>query len=87
MEDHAGNGYWYVNRVLVQPESNRSKGIGSRMLQELLAQAKALDVGMERATTKVRVTPGGYNEDHERQKRFYAKNGFIDVENGMIWES
>lgn len=67
--DNQGH-YWYINRVIVQPESNRSKGIGSEMLQRLIKAVKSQN-GKE-----IQVTPGGYNVDPEKQIKFYEKAGF-----------
>jgi GNAT superfamily N-acetyltransferase len=65
---------WWVNRVLVQPESARCKGIGGRLL-EALKQAVA-EVG----GTHLLVTPGGYSNEWERQFKFYRAHGFKDAD-------
>lgn len=62
-------GYWYVNRVLVEPIGQRSKGLGSRLLQRLLVEVR-------RFGGAVVVDPGGYGMNTARQRNFYRKNGF-----------
>lgn len=66
-------GFWYVNRVLVEPLGRRSKGLGSRMLQRLLAETRRF------GPADVVVDPGGYGMNVARQRKFYRKNGFKDV--------
>lgn len=61
---------WYVNRVNVPHSFGRSQGAGSLILQA------ALKAAWEQSPQLVIVTPGGYGEDPEAQKRFYLKNGF-----------
>jgi len=75
-------GEWYVNRVKVEPATERSKGIGSLMLTRL---KEAL---VERGCTRLIVEPGGYNADHASQLRFYERQGFrpwSESENAYIW--
>jgi ribosomal protein S18 acetylase RimI-like enzyme len=62
--------YWYINRVVVQPETKRSQGIGSELLQRLIDAIKSQN-GRE-----IKVTPSGYNTDPKIQIRFYEKFGF-----------
>lgn len=66
-------GYWYVNRVRVEPPGIRGRGIGGRLLERLKA--------VLRENTEdylLVVDPGGYGEDPDRQRAFYAKHGFMD---------
>lgn len=69
---------WWINRVLVQPLKARRRGIGSRLLQELI-QA----VGRQGGPLKV--FPDGYDQDRESQFRFYEKNGFVREGEEMIY--
>ena len=77
--DHRGtaeatfvDGVWYVNRVLVQPQELRGRGIGTRLLQTLIRELR------EKAGAEVLVVdPGGYDGDTDRQRRFYKKSGFV----------
>jgi GNAT superfamily N-acetyltransferase len=65
--------WWWVNRVLVQPDDCRSNGIGSEMLRLLSRAAYAL------GCRHLVVTPGGYvhnARDKRRQVAFYERNGF-----------
>lgn len=73
--------YWWVSRVLVEPRTERGKGIGTAMLRELL-QAVVRQGGVE-----VRVTPGGYDNDTKRQFKFYLKQGFQPSEERemLVW--
>lgn len=66
------NSKWYISRVNVHHKL-RGKGIGTSILDKLI---KAV---MERQDRNdIVVTPGGYNEDPERQYQFYKKYGFVD---------
>lgn len=66
--------YWFINRVLVNPKSHRGQGIGSQLLQTLIKEIKKIN------DIKIIVTPGGYENDQERQNNFYTKNGFVEEE-------
>lgn len=61
---------WWVARVLVQPASERRKGIGSRMLKLLMDQVRASGAEL------LQVSPGSYDSDPWVIK-FYEKNGFV----------
>lgn len=67
---------WWINRVLVQPESNRGLGIGSHLLKMLKEEVK------KQGGTKIVVAPGGYDQNKDRQVRFYKKHNFIEYEQG-----
>lgn len=69
---------WYISRVFVK-EHLRGKSIGSQVLQTLLSEIK------KQNTKKVIVSPGGYDNDKDRQFNFYLKNGFKhSIENDEI---
>jgi hypothetical protein len=70
--DNMMDGKWWISRVNVQGE--RGKGTGSKLLQRLVEEI------LKYGNTDVIVTPGGYNEDEEKQFRFYKKNNFIEIE-------
>lgn len=74
---------WWVARAIVQGQ--RSKGIGSKLMQAALA--KAVEMGAK----TVRVVPGGYGADPVAQERFYERNGFEKItENDhpvWVWRS
>lgn len=75
------DGYWYVNRVLVQPGACRGRGIGGELLERL---KKAV---AEQGSTRLVVTPGGYVES-PKQKKFYKKHEFVEEEPGLLaWYS
>lgn len=63
---------WWVARVLVPDPTDRGKGLGSLVLRAALDAVLIPTGGMAR----VIVAPGGYDNDHERQRHFYEKNGF-----------
>lgn len=67
------NQYWWVSRVLVQPSTARSHGVGGKLLELLLGALKE-----ENPTARVVVAPGGYNMKLEKQVAFYKKQGFTD---------
>jgi hypothetical protein len=72
--------FWYVNRVLVQGDGTRGKGVGSQMLK--LLQTEVLKLGGKLMI----VEPGGYNSDPKQLDNFYGKHGFQRVKNGwMEW--
>jgi len=62
--------HWFINRVLVNPQSDRGKGIGSKLLQVLIKEIK------KQNNKKIIVTPGGYINNTKQQINFYVKNGF-----------
>lgn len=74
MED----GVWLVARVLVSREGARCKGLGSEVLQRMLARLSAA------GATAVLVGPGGYGSNLERLEKFYQKNGFVKASNGVL---
>lgn len=76
---------WWVARVLVTDPADRGKGLGSQVLQAALRAILVPTAGMAR----VIVAPGGYDNDQERQRRFYAKNGFEPLSEGgpMEWRN
>jgi len=61
---------WMISRAIVQPESMRSRGIGSEMMRRLKEELRKV------RCKKCYVAPGGYSERQEDQFRFYEKNGF-----------
>lgn len=75
--DFAKPGRWWLARANINKPEHRGQGIGSRMMSmikhELLRQP---------SFQEVIVTPGGYAEDEEKQKRFYVKNGFVEITEG-----
>lgn len=64
-------GVWYLNRMLVQPESARGQGLGTQLLNRLLES-----ISSKPEFQHILVEPGGYGVDPERQLRFYTKYGF-----------
>lgn len=78
--DEVRPGVWWVSRVLVQ-EGYRGKGIGKELVARLLALC-----AVQRAE-EVQVSPGGYDNDTERQRGFYAACGFVpEGDDGlMVW--
>ena len=79
--DEIEPGIWWVSRVLVH-RKHRGEGLGKRMVARLLALC-----GGQKAS-EVRVAPGGYDNDTERQRGFYAACGFVPVDDGglMTWK-
>lgn len=65
--------YWWIARVLVSKPEERAKGLGSLALQRLLKLIA------KQSSLPIRVAPGGYNVDPEKQFRFYTRNGFKQV--------
>jgi len=63
---------WWVVRVKVD-EAHRGKGVGTRVLQRLVALVR------EAGVRKLHVSPGGYNSDPEELRAFYRRNGFVDA--------
>jgi len=66
--------HWYINRIIVNPKTERGKGIGSRLLQKLIEEV------IIQKGNKIIVTPGGYDMNREKQFNFYFKNGFSKKE-------
>ena len=64
---------WWISRVNVQ-ESERKKGLGTKLLTELIKQIKDKD-----KISSIMVAPGGYNFPYNYQVAFYKKNGFISL--------
>lgn len=64
-------GTWYLNRVLVQPESGRGCGLGTQLLQTLVNE-----LSVRPGFKRLLVEPGGYGVDPARQRRFYTNFGF-----------
>lgn len=80
--DDLGDGVWWVARVLVQPPKNRGRGIGTELVRRM--QREVVGFGCK----KLIVAPGGYDEDHERQRGFYLHCGFVqDEKDSMVWET
>lgn len=73
-------GEWWVARVLVRDEQNRSKGYGSIVLQA------ALEAVADRGAHRVIVIPGGYSNKKKKQFNFYKKNGFVMVDKEGLFE-
>lgn len=69
---------WWLNRAIVQPESNRRKGIGGKMLEMLKEEVKKL------GGDAVMVTPGGYDLKTKDQYNFYEKHGFVKHLEGCL---
>jgi len=75
-----GDGFWNINRVLVNPKILRGKGIGSKLLQELIEKIRNAD------GKKIIVWPGGYDDNKKKQVNFYIKNGFKKYKEGyFLW--
>lgn len=76
---------WWVSRVLVQPAEARGGGLGSEVLGLLLAAFRH----QGEPGAKLLVCPGGYENDQERQRRFYLKNGFVPApefdSTALVW--
>lgn len=69
---------WMVSRCLVQPDTARSAGMGSFMLQ------RAVQAVLERdPAATIEVVPGGYGSDPAAQNRFYERNGFSKDTDGV----
>jgi GNAT superfamily N-acetyltransferase len=64
---------WWLSRALVQPDSCRSKGIGSQLMIVLKEEIKKSEC------KRCVVAPGGYNSTFKQQANFYKKNGFVVV--------
>jgi hypothetical protein len=71
---------WWVDRVKVHDLEKR-KGLGSGIVGRLQAALVGRYGAMSpRPDLVLRVCPGGYNEDPEVQKAFYASCGFKVIE-------
>lgn len=68
---------WWIDRVFVSP-SLRGKGLGKRMMLDVLAMVKEQGGGL------VQVAPGGYNMRYRDQKSFYEACGFAEVKPGLM---
>jgi len=71
--------FWYLNRVVVSPDSNRNQGIGGQLLARLQEELRKQDC------KKLIVEPGGYGSDPEQLFRFYKKHGFIEETAYLAW--
>lgn len=78
--DEIQPGVWWVARVLVHRDY-QGKGLGKRLV------ARMLELCAAQKAVEVRVAPGGYDNDTERQRGFYAACGFVpeNAEGLMIW--
>ena len=74
-------GYWYLNRLLVQP-TYRGQGLGPALLKRLWrAFEERKQAHPEwRQQGPLMVEPGGYGSDPERLRKFYQREGFEPVE-------
>lgn len=66
--------FWWVSRVLVGLPEFRGQGLGSLAVQRMLEKIAS------QSQLPIRVAPGGYTNETEKQFRFYEKNGFKRVE-------
>jgi GNAT superfamily N-acetyltransferase len=64
---------WWVNRVVVDPPTERGKGLGGRLLEALKGAVRGA------GGRTIFVSPGGYNGNVRAQKRFYRGHGFEPV--------
>jgi GNAT superfamily N-acetyltransferase len=64
---------WWVNRVVVEPPTERGKGLGGRLLEALKGVVR------EAGGRTLFVSPGGYNGNVRAQRRFYRRHGFQPV--------
>lgn len=62
--------YWWISRVVINPEIARGNGIGTRILLRLIKEIKSV------GGVALVVIPGGYNNNKTKQENFYKKNGF-----------
>lgn len=69
---------WWVSRVLVYHKT-RGKGLGSRLLQRLVEEVRGY------GAKAVVVAPGGYGANHNKQIRFYEKNGFKEMDKDGLY--
>lgn len=64
-------GEWWLTRVRV-PDEFCGQGIGTLLVQRLQEELAAV-----KEFTSLRVSPGGYNSDIKRQRKFYESCGFM----------
>jgi L-amino acid N-acyltransferase YncA len=62
---------WWISRVLVTSDEDRGKGWGGMMLDTLIVEIT------KQGGLAIIVTPGGYNADPKKQKRFYEQHDFV----------
>jgi len=75
------NGEWWISRMLITPESARSKGLGTKMLKKLKQGV------FNQGCRFLIVTPGGYDSKKRKQMNFYLKNGFTKRNDGtLVWD-
>lgn len=78
---------WWVARVLVHRD-HRGKGIGKRLVERMLHHCRMGSEVQSPQCVEVRVVPGGYDNDTERQRGFYAACGFKPTDDGdLVWRS
>lgn len=80
---NAIGGEWWVARVIVDDKC-RGQGVGKRLV------AKMLQLCEVQGAKQVKVCPGGYDNNVERQRGFYEACGFVPQpgeEHIMIWEA
>lgn len=77
-------GGWFLNRLIVNDEAYRGKGIGGEVLERLKRF-----LSREPGRPYIIVTPSGYGTDPERRLRFYLSNGFVPAEGeytgALVW--
>lgn len=71
--------HWWVARVQVPMELGRGRGIGTTIVERMLAEMQK-----QRPASTVVVIPGGYNEPPAKQRRFYERFGFSPVAKGWL---
>ena len=82
--------YVYDINYLFVEEGHRRRGLGSRLISEAMTELRIKDSNIANVIVSVRsslttkefpVEPGieGYNRVLERNKKFYEKNYFVDV--------
>lgn len=74
-------GVWWISRVLVSKPENRGKGLGGKALEILCEQ-----VGKHGGKSII-VTPGGYAQNEDQQRRFYEAHDFKQEGEGfsVLW--
>lgn len=70
--------HWWIARVFVY-ERARGKGLGLRLLQDLLAVMRK-----QSGPDRVIVSPGGYGSDPDELAVFYQRCGFVDTREGYL---
>lgn len=76
--------HWWVSRVVVKPFTARRIGIGSFIVQRMLAEIAKTDIKV------AVVVPGGYDMEEEDQSRFYKKQGFVELDDFpgvLVWRA